>query len=799
VSDRIARHPEALLVALIGLYALDIQGRFAVVGGARMTVYQLGVAVSIGIFGWLVATKRERLGRTPLDAWAALLLVSAAAAIIPAFSRSTALVATLSLTSAVLLAYLVAWIAHTPDRLRIAILGFVAVAWVLAVFAVIERLGIYSIQAQHAYWMDQIRAQVTFEDTNRLGGFLAAAFAAAIPFAVTERRHSRAVVIWAAAATIGAGIVSTGSRGAMLGLVVGAVVAVVFAPMSRRTRAIVAVGLAAAALAGAFALGPDWLVQRVAGIAGDESVLNRLRIARAGLRMFADHPFGIGPGNYVIASDYYPEPGLPPGLRDSHITYVTLLAEEGILGFIGFVGALVAAVIAGVGSTARSLSERTRALAAAALAATAVLIVQSTTYSSESTKTLWMALGFCVAASSIAAAEVRAQRAGAGDAKRDGIDRVVMLLSNGLSSDPRVEKEASALVSAGWDVIVLAWDRSGDLPESEVRDGWRIERLGPVAIHGAGLRNIRRYRAFWAAAAARACALEPDVIHCHDMDTAPAGLRTRRDCTKRPRLVLDMHELYRESNMVPQAGPVGVLARAAVRLVEMRAFAVADAILVANPGTLGYYESRAGAGKVTAVENAPDPDRFRLAPGPRPERPFTVGFMGKKRYPDELVALVDAVGATEGTAALLAGGGTGADEVARYAASVPSVRVSGPFSYDGLPDLYMQCDCIYAVYDARLGNVRTLFPVKVMEAMACGLPVIVAEGTWAGNYVLEHGIGLVVRPSDVVALRGALGALKSDPAGVAEMGRRGRGIIEGGLNWPAAAGRLTDIYGRLAR
>jgi glycosyltransferase involved in cell wall biosynthesis len=125
--------------------------------------------------------------------------------------------------------------------------------------------------------------------------------------------------------------------------------------------------------------------------------------------------------------------------------------------------------------------------------------------------------------------------------------------------------------------------------------------------------------------------------------------------------------------------------------------------------------------------------------------------------------------------------------------------VSGPFSYDGLPDLYMQCDCIYAVYDARLGNVRTLFPVKVMEAMACGLPVIVAEGTWAGNYVLEHGIGLVVRPSDVVALRGALGALKSDPAGVAEMGRRGRGIIEGGLNWPAAAGRLTDIYGRLAR
>jgi glycosyltransferase involved in cell wall biosynthesis len=797
VSDRIAKHPEALLVALIGLYALDIQGRFAVVGGARMTVYQLGVAVSLGIFAWLVANKRERFARTPLDAWAALLIVAAAVAIIPAFSRSTAVVATLSLTSAVLLAYMVAWIARTPDRLQVAILGFVAVAFVLAVFAVLERLGIYSVQAQHAYWMDQIRAQVTFEDTNRLGGFLAAALAAGIPLAVTETRRRRATAMWVALATIGAGIVSTGSRGAMLGLVVGVVVAIALVPVTRRTRLVVIAALVVAACVGAVALGPEWLTQRVVGLAGDESVLNRLRIARAGLRMFVDHPFGIGPGNYVIASDYYPEPALPPGLRDSHITYVTLLAEEGFLGLIGFIGVVLAAVTAAARATVRSLSTRVRALATAALAATTVLLVQSTTYSLESVKTLWMTFGFCVAASAIAAVEARAWSGPAPDVAPGGRGRAVMMLSNGLASDPRVEKEAAVLVAAGWEVVVLAWDRLGELPPSEERDGWRIERLGPRAEHGAGLRNVGRYRVFWEAAAVRACALRPDVIHCHDMDTAPAGLRALARCARRPRLVLDMHELYRESNMIPQAGVKGVFARATVRGVERQAFSAADAILVANPGTLGYYESRAGAGKVTAVENAPDPDRFQPASGPRPERPFTVGFMGQKRYLGGLVTLIDAVAATEGTAALLAGGGTGADDVARHAASVPSVRVSGPFTYEELPALYAQCDCIHAVYDAKLGNVRTLFPVKVMEAMACGLPVIVAEGTLAARYVVEHGIGLVVRPSDVEGLKSALGVLMSDPAAATEMGRRGRGIIEDGLNWPAAAARLTEVYDRL--
>ena len=41
---------------------------------------------------------------------------------------------------------------------------------------------------------------------------------------------------------------------------------------------------------------------------------------------------------------------------------------------------------------------------------------------------------------------------------------VVMLLTNDFVSDPRVEKEAVALIGAGWDVTVLAWDRAGTAP-----------------------------------------------------------------------------------------------------------------------------------------------------------------------------------------------------------------------------------------------------------------------------------------------------------------------------------------------
>jgi glycosyltransferase involved in cell wall biosynthesis len=151
----------------------------------------------------------------------------------------------------------------------------------------------------------------------------------------------------------------------------------------------------------------------------------------------------------------------------------------------------------------------------------------------------------------------------------------------------------------------------------------------------------------------------------------------------------------------------------------------------------------------------------------------------------------------DGLAALLAGGGTAADEVARHAAGLQRIEVSGPFAYGELPALYARCDAIYAVYDVTLGNVRTLFPVKMMEAMACALPMVVAEGTWAGEYATRTGVGLTVRPGDASSLESALVRLAEDPEAAAAMGRRGRALIEGGLDWCAVSERLVATYGRV--
>jgi glycosyltransferase involved in cell wall biosynthesis len=70
------------------------------------------------------------------------------------------------------------------------------------------------------------------------------------------------------------------------------------------------------------------------------------------------------------------------------------------------------------------------------------------------------------------------------------------------------------------------------------------------------------------------------------------------------------------------------------------------------------------------------------------------------------------------------------------------------------------------------------FPVSVLEAYACGKPVV-ASNTGGLSYVVENGnTGLLFEPANVSDLRGKLEHLLARPAEAAEMGTRARHLVE---------------------
>jgi glycosyltransferase involved in cell wall biosynthesis len=87
------------------------------------------------------------------------------------------------------------------------------------------------------------------------------------------------------------------------------------------------------------------------------------------------------------------------------------------------------------------------------------------------------------------------------------------------------------------------------------------------------------------------------------------------------------------------------------------------------------------------------------------------------------------------------------------------------------------------------------FSVAILEALACGLPVIISENCHFPE-VAAAGAGLVV-PLDAGKVAAALAAVLAD-AGIRErMGRAGRELVESRYTWPRIAADSILMYHRL--
>jgi glycosyltransferase involved in cell wall biosynthesis len=203
---------------------------------------------------------------------------------------------------------------------------------------------------------------------------------------------------------------------------------------------------------------------------------------------------------------------------------------------------------------------------------------------------------------------------------------VAMLTHSYYEEDPRVRREAEAIVAAGRPVDVYALRRPDD-PPTEILDGVTVRRLGVQRHQGAGLRTyIREYLAFLVLAGfALTRAHRRRHYGLVQVHTLPdflvfAALPLR---LARVPVILDLHEAMPEFYRSRFRGRAGRIGYALLRLQERASTAFASAVLTVNDA-LGDRLIGIGvpASKLMVVPNAPSLSRFD--PTRHPDRPFMV-------------------------------------------------------------------------------------------------------------------------------------------------------------------------------
>jgi glycosyltransferase involved in cell wall biosynthesis len=192
-----------------------------------------------------------------------------------------------------------------------------------------------------------------------------------------------------------------------------------------------------------------------------------------------------------------------------------------------------------------------------------------------------------------------------------------------------------------------------------------------------------------------------------------------------------------------------------------------------------------------------DTEKFSTdAAVPRTARALFVGrLLPHKGVADLIAALPDAM-ALDIVGPL---NDTGAVESLKSQAAGKAIVFHHGVSDSALAEMYRRALClvlpsVYQTADGRRTDVPELLGQTLLEAMACGTPVVCTRVASMPEIVEEGISGFIVPPGDAHTLRSRLEWLAAHPHEVASMGAAGRKRVLEHFQWPAVVDRCLSAY-----
>ena len=366
--------------------------------------------------------------------------------------------------------------------------------------------------------------------------------------------------------------------------------------------------------------------------------------------------------------------------------------------------------------------------------------------------------------------------------------RILILRSNPIAPDPRVEKEARSLQKAGYVVHILGWDRSGSLPTDEQVNGLHIQRRSIRAGYARGLMNfwpLLRWEfdlLFWLARRRN----EYDILHACDFDTILPALLCARLFKKK--LVYDIFYFYSDHlRATPEAF------KRLIRRIDLWAIDHADAVILVDDARKAQI-SGSQPRQLSVIYNSPE-DLPEL-PAAQAQKPgsLRLAYIGLLQVERGLLDMLQVLRDHPEWQLDLAGFGGDQEQILAAAREMPNVTWHGRVPYTTAIELSAQADALFALYDPSIPNHRFSSPNKLFEAMLLGKPILVAQGTNMDEITLKTGCGLVVEYHHILQLEQALLQLARDPALRSQLGANARQAYEREYGWTKMEQRLQALY-----
>lgn len=370
----------------------------------------------------------------------------------------------------------------------------------------------------------------------------------------------------------------------------------------------------------------------------------------------------------------------------------------------------------------------------------------------------------------------------------------LILRSNPIEPDPRVEKIARALAGQGHNVICLGWDRSDSLPVQEFRDGFTIHRLRIRSKYGSGMQNFPALLR-WQIGLSRwlfSHKSDFEFIHACDFDTIIPSMLMKWIYKKK--VVYDIFDFYADHL---RKTPAWI--KRLIRNIDLWMINKADAVILVDDSRRMQI---AGAHPKQLIIIYNSPEEVIAAPEltttSHHSADLNIAYVGLLQRERGLLEMLDVLRKRDCWHLDIAGFGGDEEEIKTIAAAIPNVKWHGRISYDLALAISADADVLFATYDPAIENHRYSSPNKVFEAMMLGKPIIVARNTNMDRIITEEKCGLVVTYGKVNELENALDQLGQNPEFRKLLGQNARKAYETRYSWSVMSGRLINLYNRIS-
>lgn len=377
--------------------------------------------------------------------------------------------------------------------------------------------------------------------------------------------------------------------------------------------------------------------------------------------------------------------------------------------------------------------------------------------------------------------------------------RIIVLRTNKVDPDPRVEKEVSSLIKCkDLNVEVNAWDRDG-------KYNWKKERLilqnGAVIIHrigipgtwGKGMKSnlfpsikyeIRLF--FWLIKHCK----EYDYIHACDLMTGlPALLPTK---LFRKKFVYDCVDYYSDS----QTGPKFVLK--ILKKLETIVINKADITILCSEKRINQIIP-AKPKKIVYIHNSPNMDQFSIKKVDNgvcksKSNKIKITYVGNFCENRWLIQFLNNSSKLKNIMEVHIGGFGGLeDKIKEIVNENENMFYYGKMKYSDVLQLESETDCIVALYETNIKNHIYAAPNKFYEALALGKPLLMIKNSGMSEIVEEKNFGATFMPnfeSFSQAINRIIELKKKEHS----LSKREMDYFKKNYDWKIMEKRLIDIY-----